>query len=296
LSMSKNELVDFLGSDLLMSLTGKIETVQDGSRIVVKYPATWGEASETTIFDLSEPEQYAFFAELEYISTIPKLLTANKDLRMLVEDDVPDVLAFTLTSLTGLVQAYGRDSAEYVCALHLVDAALPHIMSNILDLYPERAVAEVLLLGSHPSTVAVDSREANADLVRLLPHETAVDRFFPQVYLANGQQPTQLQNICETMSMQSVRTGFQVYCTGLATPSTKFNTLAQTKSTANGFRTQSDTDPTDEEIAIYQIVLWTSILLTFTAIYAAYAIAGMEFKKDTLLYSTYNPGWKDKKH
>lgn len=50
--------------------------------------------------------------------------------------------------------------------------------------------------------------------------------------------------------------------------------------------------PTDQQVINYHISLWTSIGLTFAAIFAAYSIGGMNFKKDTLLYSTFNPKWE----
>ena len=53
--------------------------------------------------------------------------------------------------------------------------------------------------------------------------------------------------------------------------------------------------PSDAEIQRYQIALWTSILLVVIALAAAYSLAFMEFKKDTILYSSFNPNWEERK-
>jgi len=45
----------------------------------------------------------------------------------------------------------------------------------------------------------------------------------------------------------------------------------------------------------YQIVLWLCILLALWVFGAAYSLAFMTFKKDSLLYSTFNPSWEDRK-
>jgi hypothetical protein len=53
--------------------------------------------------------------------------------------------------------------------------------------------------------------------------------------------------------------------------------------------------PTADEIGEYQIMAWLTIVLFFTALSASCALGGMSNKKDTLLYSTFNPKWEDKK-
>jgi len=53
--------------------------------------------------------------------------------------------------------------------------------------------------------------------------------------------------------------------------------------------------PCPDDIQRYQIVLWFSILISLVAIAAVYQIAFMSFKKDTMLYSSFNPNWEDRK-
>ena len=53
--------------------------------------------------------------------------------------------------------------------------------------------------------------------------------------------------------------------------------------------------PSDADIQRYQIALWVSILLAVIALSAAYSLAFMEFKKDTILYSSFNPNWEERK-
>ena len=53
--------------------------------------------------------------------------------------------------------------------------------------------------------------------------------------------------------------------------------------------------PSDADIQRYQIALWVSIGLVVIALSAAYSLAFMEFKKDTILYSSFNPNWEERK-
>ena len=53
--------------------------------------------------------------------------------------------------------------------------------------------------------------------------------------------------------------------------------------------------PADSDIQRYQISLWVSIGLVLIALSAVYSLAFMEFKKDTILYSSFNPNWEERK-
>ena len=53
--------------------------------------------------------------------------------------------------------------------------------------------------------------------------------------------------------------------------------------------------PSDADIQRYQIALWVSIGLVVIALAAAYSLAFMDFKKDTILYSSFNPNWEERK-
>jgi len=59
--------------------------------------------------------------------------------------------------------------------------------------------------------------------------------------------------------------------------------------------TTTNSTVTSADIQSYQIILWMSLIMAFAVYWAAYAIGFMSFKKDTLLYSTFNPGWEDRK-
>jgi hypothetical protein len=55
------------------------------------------------------------------------------------------------------------------------------------------------------------------------------------------------------------------------------------------------TFPDNNALARFQIILWISILLALTLLGSVCALARMQFKKDTMLYSSFNPNWEDRK-
>jgi len=52
---------------------------------------------------------------------------------------------------------------------------------------------------------------------------------------------------------------------------------------------------TANDVQRYQIVLWMSVIMAFALFWIVYATISMSFKKDTLLYGTFNPNWEDRK-
>jgi hypothetical protein len=53
--------------------------------------------------------------------------------------------------------------------------------------------------------------------------------------------------------------------------------------------------PCADDLERYQIVLWFSIVIAFVAVAAVYQLAFMSFRKDTMLYSSFNPNWEGKR-
>ncbi len=53
--------------------------------------------------------------------------------------------------------------------------------------------------------------------------------------------------------------------------------------------------PCADDLERYQIVLWFSVGIAVVAVAAVYQLAFMSFKKDTMLYSSFNPNWEGKR-
>jgi len=242
---------------------------------------------ERVVFDLNAPEQASFFAELMYVESLPRALRSSR-LAALIADDTPDMLSITLTGLTGLIETHGRSSHQVVAAMHLVDVALPTLLTKLNLVYGGRAVSEVVLLGSHPSfTEAVDRRDLMATINRLLPAQDA-KTYYPAMYVDSTSAAPALLEVCQVLKVELDNAGFNVYC-----PQSQ-----PTVSPTVFFETQANAVPVVIAVASvfrYQIALWLCIILALWVFGAAYSLAFMSFKKDSLLYSTFNPNWEDRK-
>jgi hypothetical protein len=198
-----------------------------------------------------------------------------------VSDDVPDFYAVTFTSMTGLIEKYGRNSPQVEAGARLFDATLPQVVSKFQSLYPNRLVTEVVLMGSSQANDASVVAEVNA----LFPQVNAA-AYYPNIYLDKSSKD--VAKTCEHMASKLNTKNIAVYCPAVNLYSFSLMSSSTDNST-------NSTSPTQQQIETYQIVVWWSIGAAFVTVWAVYVLGWMAFKKDTFLYSTFNPNWEDRK-
>jgi len=234
-------------------------------------------------------------------------MTASPVINPLLRDDAPDSVALSLSSLTKLANVYGRDSHQYVAGLHLVDALIPRLLNKWNNLWVKtdsgvngRVASQLVLLGSSP-VLSSDDKHSVVRHVQVVFPEVSDVPFYPYVYLPAGSQSASLkeeafQIKCQELAVTLKHSDFSVYCSKLlmntfAAPS-HLSHLGYVSLAASG---TTNSNVTNSDIQRYQIALWTSILLVAATFIGAYAIAFMTFKKDSLIYGSFNPHWEDRK-
>jgi len=259
-------------------------------------------AIQSTTYDLHVDQDLQFLSELQTAYTLGRTLSSSSA-QGLVQDDVPDSYAITFSTYTGLIEKYGRSSAEAAAGLHILDNAVPMLLETFSNLYPDRLLAQVVLMGSHPSTKAsVDRRNLFAEVQKLVPTVKNIAETFPVVYLQAGSESA---HICKSVSMHIKDPSYQVFCPASQLVSALFNANErnqhsfvdkQDSSVKTNAAVLTATTENSEDVEVYQIVLWLSIIMFFVTLAAAYSLAGMSFKRDPLLYSTFNPKWENRKN
>jgi len=269
--------------------------------VSLHYPAKDGNTHYVR-YDLTLPEDMMLFAELQSAFSLIKVLN-SQDSASLVQDNYPDFFSVSLSSVTSLTEKYGRHSAQVIGAFYLLDKSIPLILDGFSKLYPNRLLSEIVLLGSHPSTLSSnnpDKRPLLSILERLLPSQNFFEKgLFPSLYIQASDEKQSGEDFCEILNLQlkEEQTGFQMFC--LPSRPT-LNTLERQQppvfitQAASSMAYQQDTQVTYDDVAKYQIVLWISLLMLFTTIYVVYSLAFMSFKKDTIIYSTFNPKWENR--
>jgi hypothetical protein len=278
LSSTQEELLtDLAGSQssVFSDLAGGVAASLSGSKVTVNYRQD-GEVVSAT-YDLSAPEDRALFSELQYAHTLAKRLGSTDELHGLVNDDVPDFYAITFASLPALVEKYGHSSPQAIGGAKLVDATLPELVKSFQALYPQRLVAEVVLLGKHQGA----DQKTYDEVTRAFP-QMAAD-YYPNFYVENARKT----KLCQDMASKLNPKDIAVYC-----PNPDLYTFSLM---AVGDSSSNSTSPTQQQIEVFQIALWFSIGIAMITLWAVCALGWMSFKKDTFLYSTFNPNWEDRK-
>jgi len=249
--------------------------------ISLRYASKDGTQQEAH-FDLSLPEDMCLFSELQSSYSLVKVLH-SPDVAPLIHDDFPDFFAISFKSIDSLAEKYGQHSTRVIGALYVLDRTIPLLFDRFSRLYPNRLLSEIVLFGSHPNTLSVDNSHRK-ELISLFNRKEVFTGLFPSLYIPLG--------IDKTFSSELERIGFELFSfpssaksMPYAVPVSRYLTETSNQNTASG-------NVTSAEVAKYQIVLWTSILLAFVTVFAVYSLAYMTFKKDTLIYSTFNPKWE----
>lgn len=237
---------------------------------------------QTASFDMSSPEDLHLLAELQMFHMALQDSYASSQDRQLASDSVPDLYAFSYSGVDGLVSKYGQGSPQFVAALRLMDASVPVFLNQLSLSYNKRIMSQVLLLGSSSSP---DVAQLTELVQKVMPGMKVEQDLLPALYLKDR---TSTYLICQKLTQAAAesQSDFSVHCPKDVTHHAR--RLLQVSPGAAAA-------PTADDIGRYQIMVWLSIMLAFTVIAAAYSLGFMSFKKDTLLYSTFNPKWEDRK-
>eukprot|EP00823_Brevimastigomonas_motovehiculus_P004729 TRINITY_DN3225_c0_g1_i1.p1 TRINITY_DN3225_c0_g1~~TRINITY_DN3225_c0_g1_i1.p1 ORF type:complete len:555 (-),score=88.72 TRINITY_DN3225_c0_g1_i1:111-1775(-) len=228
------------------------------------------------LFDLNSPADFAFFAELSFALTLPSSILQADELAAQVADNIPDSYVVYFASLTALLKKYGRDSLELQTAVRLLDIIIPESWRRFSQLYNHHAVCELIFLGSSSRINHNQHQMAVSIVDNLLPGSS---QYYPNIYL---EDESRLSSVCSSLLSALQPIGMSVSC-AIASKANPANTFVSLSSV------QASSNSTYSEIQRYQITLWTAMLLFTILLMSVCFILNMQFKKDNMLYSTFNP-------
>lgn len=158
---SSNSVLNNLGSAIKATVADHIVSLSYA-------PSKVAAATETAKFDLRQKVDAAFFAELQYALDLPSKLKSISGLQSLLNDEHQDLIVFSFSSFTGLLEAYGRESEQYRGALVLLNQLFPLLSSEYAGLFADHqsaAMQTLVLLGSHTTVLEKqDPRQVEAIL------------------------------------------------------------------------------------------------------------------------------------
>jgi hypothetical protein len=234
-------------------------------------------------FDLSTKD-VGFFAELSFVHSLVAQLKTDERLKALVADKASDFFTFAI-SFRGLEHKYGAESVQVRAAHSILTTTISFATEEINALYNGRAIAEIVS--------ATPSSHITEELVEQVQTAAAADSVFfnkkvyPQVYLVNwlSNGETQSEAVCSHLS--SSLTNFEVHCaegtmSALAVARLSEGDEVMRMLVGNG----TSGGATSDDIATFQIVIWTSVMLIFAALAASVVMASVHDTTDSVIYNS----------
>lgn len=220
---------------------------------------SWTASGQQRDLDLSDDVINAFVQEMASLISVD----ASK---IPVSEEAPTFVSLVVSSLDSVMNKFGAKSSEAESCLLVLNACIPHILTVIVDSYGKRA--ETLLVFLPPSDAAYISQQVH-NIVEVSTGASSKD--LPSVYLPDHFTYIDVDESHSKLS-DALPPGFQVL-------------NIRTNSTA----TRNPPNP-----ALYQILLWVSVLLFVLILASVCLMCCAETRKDTILYSKFTPSF-DKK-
>lgn len=231
-----------------------------------------GEADIKSVYNLNDKTVLGMFADFEIAFAVVEQLKTNPALQAAVKDHVHDLFTFVFPGIRAVTDKFGPLASQRLSTLYLLDAVTTEVMEEISALYDGKIATELLLLDMPAATVLnLDNnlKESTFASVKQFVGTQTFGEYFPSIY---AKDEASVQPLCQALK-QHLGTSFQVHC---------FNRDAQVFA-----RLKEDFERavtlSSNDVAIFQIVLWFSIILFISLVVVVYSIFNMDTKMEALL-------------
>jgi len=225
--------------------------------------------------DLEDKDVLAFIAEISFINLLPDALLQKPDLYDLVYDETPDYFTFSFSSIKNLQTKYGPHSEQLRAVFGLIDKTISVTIAKLRKIYGDELNIEVAVVGQKPE--ALSNVEVEYDIkerIKLLPEiiEEHVDHYFPNVYLVESISDEEREVACYNLQQNLLDLEAHVHCMPKFTGQEKH------------MYGKRSSEPSQDEVEIFQIVLWSSVVLIIAGFFASLIMCTIDASKDPMLY------------
>eukprot|EP01130_Rhizamoeba_saxonica_P000573 TRINITY_DN10541_c0_g1_i1.p1 TRINITY_DN10541_c0_g1~~TRINITY_DN10541_c0_g1_i1.p1 ORF type:complete len:487 (-),score=114.38 TRINITY_DN10541_c0_g1_i1:20-1480(-) len=247
----------------LHSFVSDVVIEQNGEELIVSSVAN---GIQSVAFPL-EHEESKFFKELHFIQYIMNIVSHDNSFQALTLDNHPDFFTFSLTSLKELTEKYGSDTTITRTANILVQKAIDSTKKNLEVLYGVDNIAYQTIYMNTPQQVTEEIKDILAESTRV-----SLDSSLPQIYLKGE---SQILEVCEKVKQNTK--DLIVYC-----PENVRRSLHEELLTRAIY--EDEDTPTHEDVVIFQISMWTGVVLVISLVYAVYTLYYMDIDTDDMIY------------
>lgn len=238
------------------------EGVFDSSGLDVSYDTGKLKAGNAE-FSLKSPTEMAFIAEMVMLMNVINNLPDNS----LVEDSAPDMITLSFKSVAPLLMELADALETQETILKLLDSVITQLETMFQKVYRQQGVVGILIRAAPDAALVQEIRHAVWSVVEHhVTNKEAFKRVFPSVYLSTGN----IEEVCRLVQ-SAVETTAQVFC-GENRRTRVLQAAAAEKLTY-------------DSVDLFQITLWTTILLCVSVLFSIIALFNMELGADTILFA-----------
>eukprot|EP00029_Vermamoeba_vermiformis_P007504 TRINITY_DN326_c0_g1_i1.p1 TRINITY_DN326_c0_g1~~TRINITY_DN326_c0_g1_i1.p1 ORF type:complete len:452 (-),score=185.79 TRINITY_DN326_c0_g1_i1:84-1439(-) len=211
-------------------------------------------------FDLSA--DLALITELLTAAEWTRVLEHNEEVRVMSQNSAPAMWSLVFSSLTGVNQRYGAQSAQYRVALAAITQVVAALRTQLTAVHGADRLAVQIVRVPHVSYSAVVSR-----LNSVLQREAKSDwtATLPAITLTKAER---VEQVC-TRVREVLGAEYDVHCPRV-----------------RAARAVQATTPDNTQVSqgVFQILFWMGVILMIIAIYVVMSFAFMEIKQDPLVF------------
>jgi len=264
-----------------LSLPSNTDTITYGDSIIT---VTLNSKNIIAEFDITIPEVSKFLVEIEMVRSLVNELKSNSDLQISIQDSIPDLFSVAFSSIKGIQQHYGKDSSQLKACIYILDELVASTINEISAMYRGKLSVELVFLG----TSGVDQIQSNEVIKTsffdkylkfFLNHGVNKDEYentYPYVYLTIKENEDR-KEICSRFESSQT---YSVIC----------NTEEVTMITyVDVFERQINNGTVNTvDAPIYQLSLWTAVLLIVITYATVQALYNMDIGADSMIYRLTN--------
>eukprot|EP00002_Diphylleia_rotans_P017643 TRINITY_DN3425_c0_g1_i1.p1 TRINITY_DN3425_c0_g1~~TRINITY_DN3425_c0_g1_i1.p1 ORF type:complete len:505 (+),score=103.50 TRINITY_DN3425_c0_g1_i1:45-1559(+) len=238
-------------------------------------------SSDDESFDLGDANDHAFLSKIEYALSLAANL-ANDQYSQHLSDSAPDVFVFDLSaSSSAMNQRSATVTKKTLMAWNIVGHTIEQLTNTLSKHYGDKyiPILHVSETNQRPTMTDAVKESLTKSIGKGLDSSMPIDSALPCVSFKSSITAKQKGRLCRRIQSRAqthdIHVDCPVYSERIAVYSQSLTSLKQSNGTSQ---------PTDNEVVMYQISLWTGLALIVATFATVSGLAFMSVRYDTLLY------------
>ncbi|XP_004208117.3 renin receptor isoform X1 [Hydra vulgaris] len=147
-------------------------------------------------YNMDDSVNFNIFSEIVFIMYQVEELLLNKDF---VNDGVPDVFTFSITTLKALQNKYGEESTQVKGAVLLIEQIIQKVSSSFKRIYNGNIFIASLTTGSDVSVLKDQKEKIDKVISSLKVTDNILDQHIPEIHISEKLEENAKHKLCKSI-------------------------------------------------------------------------------------------------